>query len=121
MNQWFRFEFSLYTFRDVTFVIRIISHIREWTQMVGEFVPEIVSLGASFAEIFQVFDVACDQRFFLYMGPALELPLPCQSLIFRAKRFRIDHTSREVFECIRSARPSLWDFTRPSKFCDEPT
>jgi hypothetical protein len=53
--------------------------------------------------MFQAFEVACNQRFFLRACPALELPLSCDSLGFRTKRLRINQTEGAVLEGVRSA------------------
>lgn len=71
--------------------------------VVGRYLPKSLILGAPFAQMRQVFEVACDQRLLLCAGPALELPLPCQSLIFRAKFLRIDQTNGVVLERVRGA------------------
>lgn len=61
-----------------------------------------VGLGAPPAELFQVFELACNQRFFLRACPALELPLACDSLRLRTKRFGIGYSNWTVLEGVRS-------------------
>ena len=63
----------------------------------------MASLRAQFAEMFQVLQVACDQRFFLCTTPALELPLSGQRLAFRGIRLEIDETNGAVLERVGRA------------------
>ena len=58
----------------------------------------------------QAFEVACHERPFFSTAPVLELPLPRQCLVFRAKRLRIDQMDGTVLERVSGAPPTVVGF-----------